>query len=98
MALQCVHTTRLQGLKRVRIQWHCSHQENLYCCEEESTHTETSNHYKLFLKINISCVKQCKVICDALWMLQTKYFGLYVFFDYSCVFSISLAWIIRSVL
>jgi hypothetical protein len=26
----------------------------------------TSGHYKIFLKINVSCLKKCKVICEVL--------------------------------
>jgi hypothetical protein len=81
MALQYVNTIRLHGSERVKIQWHYSSQENLYCCEESlKQFTKTSDHYTLFLKINFSYVKKCEVVCDVLWMHQTKYFGLSVFF------------------
>jgi hypothetical protein len=67
MALQCVDSTRLHGSERVQIQWHYSHHENLYCHEEKCKQfTKISDHYKLFLKINFTCIKKCKVICDVL--------------------------------
>jgi hypothetical protein len=45
--------------------WLYSCKKNLYCCEEESKQfTKTSNHYALFLKINISYVEKYKAICD----------------------------------
>jgi hypothetical protein len=91
MALRCVDTWVRE---RVWILWHYSHQKNLYCSEESKQFTKTSDQYKLFLKINVSCVQKCKVIWDILWMHQTKYFGLSVFFNNLCVFSPSLAWII----
>jgi hypothetical protein len=48
--------------------WHYS------CCELSKRPTKTSDHYKLYLKINVSCVKKkCKVKCDVLWKHQTKY-------------------------
>jgi hypothetical protein len=71
----------------------------LYCCEEESKQfIKTGNHYTLFFKINIICVKKMWSNLWLLWMHQTKYFELSMFFDYLCVFSPSLAWIIRSLL
>ena len=37
-------------------------------------YTKTSDHYKLFLKLNASSVKiKCKGKCDVLWYHQTKY-------------------------
>jgi hypothetical protein len=54
-----------------------------------------NDHYKLFLKTNVGCVKKCKVICG-LWMHQMKYFLLSIFFDYLCVFSPPLAQMIWS--
>jgi hypothetical protein len=35
--------------------------------------------YKLFLKVNVSCVRNYNVICDILCMYQTKYFRLCIF-------------------
>jgi hypothetical protein len=46
--------------------------------------------------------KQCQLCikknCEVLSMHQTKYFRSPMFFNYSCVFSPSLAWIIKSLL
>jgi hypothetical protein len=81
-----------------RRKWWEEWEWNLHCHEDSKQFTKTSNYYKLFLKINVTYVKKCKVIWEVLWMHQTKYFGLYKFFDYSCVFSSSLAWIIGSLL
>lgn len=50
----------------------------------------------LFLKINITCMKNRTVICDVLKINWTKYFKLFMFFNYSSIFSPSLDWIIRS--
>jgi hypothetical protein len=66
-ATVCWHFTTLYGSERFQIQWHYSHQENSYCHEEKSKEfTKTSDHYKLFLKMNISCVKK-KKIWSNLW-------------------------------
>jgi hypothetical protein len=58
-----LHFIRLHGSERVQVQCHYSLQENLYCHEVESKQfTETSDHYILFLRINVSCVNKCNLL------------------------------------
>jgi hypothetical protein len=52
---QCCCKTERRRRRSGEWQW------NLYSCEEESKgFTNTSDHYKLFIKINVSCVKSVK--------------------------------------
>lgn len=54
MVLECADFTRPYGSYRVQIHRHYSHQETLYCCEKSQQFIHVSNHYTLFLKINVS--------------------------------------------
>ena len=58
-------SSTVHKLERIRIHWHHSHQENTYSHKEMAKWiTKMSNHYKLFLNINASSVKTCKLWCS----------------------------------
>jgi hypothetical protein len=73
----------------------------LYCHEEKAKQfTTISDCFKLLFKLQLrnNNNKKSKVMCEVLWMHQTNYFGLSVFFNYLCTFSPSLARIIGSLI
>ena len=62
------HSGTVHKSDRVWVQWHHRCQENWYCCQDESKQlSRISNHYKLFLKINITFTK----MESKLWSLIT---------------------------
>jgi hypothetical protein len=62
---QCCHKTKAWRRGWGRWEW------NLYCCMEECEQfTKTSDHFRQFLKINVSCVKKCEEICEVFWIIH----------------------------
>jgi hypothetical protein len=73
MMLQCADTL-LDYLGRRGFKYDITAARKIHTAESLKQFTKASDHYNLFLKINISCVKKCAVICDILLMHQTKYY------------------------